>query len=89
MPITCRQDVGLVLLHARVSAQLTQYEASRLSGIGQPDISAYETGRKVPGFKSMWALLTVYGWELQVKKAQAVSTGPLQVSAWTGGVGKV
>jgi transcriptional regulator with XRE-family HTH domain len=64
MPITGRQDVAAMLHHARISADMTQYQAGEASGCGQPDISAYETGRKVPGMTRILALLNAYGWSL-------------------------
>lgn len=64
MPITSRHDVAAMLHHARISAQMTQYQAGEMSGCGQPDISAYETGRKVPGMTRILALLNAYGWSV-------------------------
>lgn len=50
-------DVAALLRDARAHAGLTQSELGARTGIAQPNISAYESGRRAPTVRTLVALL--------------------------------
>jgi uncharacterized protein len=57
-------DVAAVLRDARGHAGLTQSELGERTGIAQPNISAYESGRRIPTIRTLVALLDACGVDL-------------------------
>lgn len=51
----------------RAEAGLTQAELAARSGVAQTTISAYETGRRDPGWRVLGALVQAAGLELVLK----------------------
>lgn len=67
-------DVGAALRTARTAAGLTQAEMAERAGTTQSTVSAYESGRKEPGFSTLERLLGVVGASLTI--SQGLSTPP-------------
>ncbi len=57
-------DVAKVLRDARDHAGLSQTELGERTGIAQPNISAYESGRRTPTVRTLVALLDACDVEL-------------------------
>ena len=57
-------DVAALLRDARSHAGLTQNDLGERTGIAQPNISAYESGRRVPTVRTLVALLDACDVEL-------------------------
>lgn len=57
-------DVAAVLRDARDHAGLSQTELAERTGVAQPNISAYEAGRRTPTVRTLVALLDACGVEL-------------------------
>jgi uncharacterized protein len=57
-------DVAALLRDARVHAGLTQADLGQRTGIAQPNISAYESGRRIPTVRTLVALLDACDVEL-------------------------
>ena len=57
---------GEVLREARERARLSQTDVARRSGIAQSVISAYESGRREPGVRTLVRLVEATGHELEL-----------------------
>jgi uncharacterized protein len=57
-------DVAAVLREARDHAGLSQTDLGERTGIAQPNISAYESGRRTPTVRTLVALLDACDVEL-------------------------
>lgn len=57
-------DAAAVLREARTHAGLSQTELSERTGIAQPNISVYESGRRTPTLRTLVALLDACDVEL-------------------------
>jgi transcriptional regulator with XRE-family HTH domain len=57
-----------LLREARERAGLTQQQLAERSGIAQSTISAYESGKRVPGVDALTKLLDSAGYELVVRR---------------------
>jgi predicted nucleotidyltransferase/DNA-binding XRE family transcriptional regulator len=57
---------GDVLCEARERARLSQNDVARRAGIAQSVISAYESGRREPGVRTLARLLAATGHELEL-----------------------
>lgn len=57
-------DVAALLRDARAHAGLTQTGLGERTGIAQPNISAYESGRRTPTVRTLVALLDACDVEL-------------------------
>ena len=55
---------GALIRRARSERQLTQVELARVSGIEQANISAIETGRRLPSAETLHRLFAACGFEL-------------------------
>lgn len=64
-------DIVDLLRHARIQAGLTQDQLARRCGMSQPNISAYESGTRRPGFDAAGRILAGLGLQLRL------STEPL------------
>lgn len=62
-----------LLASARHTRGLSQRELSRRSGVPQPLICAYETGRRQPGADMLARLLRAAGYELELADTVAAS----------------
>lgn len=60
------KGAGDVLREARERAQLSQTDVARRSGIAQSVISAYESGRREPGVRTLARLVKATGHELEL-----------------------
>lgn len=58
------RSAGEVLREARKRARLSQTDVARRSGVAQPVISAYESGRREPGVHTLARLVAATGHEL-------------------------
>lgn len=52
-----RNAVGRRIIEARVAAGMTQTELGELSGVGQPRLSVYESGKKEPAPETLARIL--------------------------------
>ncbi len=64
--------IAHLLREARGRAGLTQAALADLAGIAQPNVSAYESGRRSPTVRTLLALLDACGVEL-VARPSAVT----------------
>ena len=55
---------GKIVRQARVARRMTQRELAVNAGIDQPNVSAIETGRRVPSAETLHRLLFACGFEL-------------------------
>jgi uncharacterized protein len=60
------KSAGAVLRDARERARLSQTDVARRSGIAQSVISAYESGRREPGVRTLARLVKATGHELEL-----------------------
>lgn len=60
------KDAADVLREARQRARLSQTDVARRSGIAQSVISAYESGRREPGVRTLARLVKATGHELEL-----------------------
>lgn len=58
---------GALILQARLLADLTQQELAGVAGLSQPDVSAYETGRRQPTLPMLYRLLAATGLEPRIR----------------------
>jgi transcriptional regulator with XRE-family HTH domain len=64
--------LGTFLLEVRQARGLTQAEVAAVSGIPQPNLSAFERGRRMPSAANMHRILDACGFELTARAGQTV-----------------
>jgi transcriptional regulator with XRE-family HTH domain len=69
--------IGQAIREARISRELSQRELARISGIGQPNIAAIESGRRQPMAQTVIQLFAACGYELVAVAGQKVIRMPL------------
>ena len=48
-----RDSIGIELKHARMMSELTQEELAKKVGVEQPDVSAWESGKRTPSIRKL------------------------------------
>ena len=73
---------GQFLRQVRESRGLTQAELSEISGISQPNISAFENDRRNPTIDTLNRLLVACGYELAAVAGQRMIFAPMPRAGW-------
>jgi transcriptional regulator with XRE-family HTH domain len=66
-----KQSFAQHLKAAREAANLTQFELARLTGLAQRQISAIETGERVPAWDDAVKLIEACGGRISIQKRAA------------------
>lgn len=72
---------GALLVQARLLAGMTQTELAARAGLAQPDVSAYETGRRQPTLPMLYRLLHAAGVEPRIR-LEELDDHDASVAAW-------
>ncbi|MCX7619500.1 MAG: helix-turn-helix domain-containing protein [Acidimicrobiales bacterium] len=73
---------GQFLRRVRESRGLTQAELSEISGVSQPNISAFENDRRTPTIDTLNRLLVACGYELAAVAGRRMIVAPLPRAGW-------
>lgn len=73
---------GDFIRRVRVSRGLSQEALAEIVGIGQPNLSAYERGRREPTLDTLNRLLVACGYELAATDGTRAIYCPLPVAGW-------
>lgn len=79
---------GSLVRRARVARGLSQRELAQISGLEQSNISAIETGRRIPTVETLHRLLFACGFELVATAGQKVlACPPPRTQGWSDDLG--
>lgn len=73
---------GAFLLEVRRSRGMTQGQLAEVSGISQPNLSAYERDRRIPSAATLNRLLVSCGYQLAAVAGTETITCPLPRIGW-------
>jgi transcriptional regulator with XRE-family HTH domain len=73
---------GDLLRRVRTSRGMTQAEVAEVSGISQPNISAYERGHRIPSAHTLNVLLVSCGYELVARAGDRAIACDLPKNGW-------
>lgn len=73
---------GSFLRNLRTSRHLTQAELAEITGISQPNISAYEAGRRLPSTDTLNRIAAACGYQLVADGGSRRLRCPLPVAGW-------
>jgi uncharacterized protein len=76
--LTMGASAGALLRTARLRAGLTQIELAVLAGVAQSVISAYESGKREPSFRTLSTLIEAAGFELDASLKPSPPSSPLR-----------
>ncbi len=72
---------GQLIVQARLLADLTQEEIAERAGVTQPDISAYENGRRQPTLPTLYRILGAGGYQPRIR-LEPLDDHDATVAAW-------
>lgn len=73
---------GAFLRRVRRSRQLTQVQLAEITGISQPNLSAYENDRRMPSLDVANRILAACGYELVAAAGPRQIAAPLPTNDW-------
>ena len=73
---------GAFIRRVRESRGMSQETLAEVSGIGQPNLSAYERDRRVPTADTLNRIVVACGYELAATDGERVMFCPLPAAAW-------
>ena len=73
---------GEFIRRVRTSKGLSQAELAAVSGVSQPNLSAYERDRRVPTADTLNKILVACGYELAATDGEHTIYCPLPIAGW-------
>jgi transcriptional regulator with XRE-family HTH domain len=73
---------GRFIRDVRRSSGLTQAQVAATTGISQPNLSAYETGRRMPSIDALNRIIVACGFQLVAEAGSRSVRCPLPAAGW-------